>query len=172
MRNLIGIGILLVFLTCGSNKVATSSNLHEIITSTNCPKDGVCTFEVFQNKILYIKEDEIGALYPELSEGKKTVIKFEYKRDEIPNTADSSYSEIIYVEIDSDTKELSLKNEALKEAKVLFGRLCFCRGATGYYPISEGLLEVSSNKDGSKTYELTFKVYEVPQIITMFKETL
>ena len=116
MKNLIVISISLVFLTCGSNKNVTSDSPHKEMTSTNCPDDGLCTFEIFQNKSLSLKEDEIGALYPELSEGKKTIIKFEYKRDEIPNTADSNYSEIIYAEIDSNTKELVLKNETLKDA--------------------------------------------------------
>ena len=119
MKNLIVISISLVFLTCGSNKNVTSNSLHKEMTSTNCPDDGLCTFEIFQNKTLSIKEDEIGALYPELSEGKKTIIKFEYKRDEIPNTADSNYSEIIYAEIDSNTKELVLKNELLNKGGML-----------------------------------------------------
>lgn len=172
MKNLMLIGISLVFLTCSSNKNVTIYPLHKKITSTNCPDDGLCTLEVFQSKALNLKKDEIGALYPEISEGKKTIIKFEYKRKEIPNTADSNYSEIIYAEIDSNTKELTLKNESLNDAKVLFGRLCFCRGATGYFQITEGVFKISSNKDGTKTYGINFKINDVPQIITMFQETL
>ncbi|HLV40025.1 hypothetical protein [Xanthomarina sp.] len=143
---------------------------HNSLNSTLCPEDGVCTFEVFTNKTLNIKTDGIGALYPELLDGKKTVIKFEYKRHEIPNTVDGGYSEIIYAEIDPNIKELSLENETLIQAKVLYGRLCFCRGETGYFYVNEGVLNISSHTDGSKTYKLDFKVYEVPQVLTSIKE--
>lgn len=172
MKYLFVIFVSLVVLACHSNKTASSNIQDKTIASTNCPEDGICTFKVLQNKVLTIKKDGFGELYPELSDGKKTVIKFEYKRNEIPNTADSSYSEIIYAEIESNINEIILKDETLSEAKVLFGRLCFCRGATGYYLVKEGSLKISTNNKGAKTYKLNFKVNEIPQIITMFQETL
>lgn len=164
--------IIPLFLTCQSNKTLVTQPIINLINSTICPEDGVCTFEVFNNKTLHVQTDGIGALYPELLDGKKTVIKFEYKRHEIPNTADGGYSEIIYAEIDSNIKEATFKNETLSTAKVLFGRLCFCRGETGYFYVNEGELKITTSSDGMKTYKLDFKVHEVPQIITSIEETL
>lgn len=172
MKHIPTIVILLLFFACHSNKTITKKTTQNTIKSTICPEDGICTFEVLPNKTLSIKKDGIGALYPELLNGQKTVIKFEYKRHEIPNTADSGYSEIIYAEIDQNIKEITLENEALIQAKVLFGRLCFCRGETGYYYVNEGVLNILSNKDGSRTYKLNFKIHDVPQIITLIEETL
>ncbi|GGG37390.1 hypothetical protein [Bizionia arctica] len=170
MKNIIIFGLLLIISACSSSKVSSTNSPH--VTNTNCPEDGVCTFEVFHKKTLNIKKDGIGALYPELTEGKNIVIKFEYKRNEIPYTADGGYSEIIYAEIDASKKEINLNNEGLLEAKMVYGRICFCRGETGYYPIKKGDFKVSTNKDGTTTYDLTFKIQEVPQIITSFHETL
>ena len=138
MKHIRLLAISLLFIACHSHKIATNQPVNNSINSTNCPKDGVCTFEVLPNKTLNIKTDGIGALYPELLDGQNTVIKFEYKRHQIPNTADGEYSEIIYAEIDSNKTEISLQNESLKSAKLLFGRLCFCRGETGYYYVSKG----------------------------------
>jgi hypothetical protein len=159
-------------LMCESSKKATIHTPIEATVLENCPEDGTCTFEVFQNKSLNIQKDDLGAFYPEVVDGKKTVIKFEYKRNEIPNTADGNYSEIIYAEINPQAKEITLQDDTLIEAKLLFGRLCFCRGETGYYYVNKGLLNISSNTDGTKTYTLTFKINEVPQIITSFYKTL
>ena len=48
---------------------------------------------------------------------------------------------------------------------MLFGRFCFCRGATGYYKVKEGNLKL---KKINETYQLDFdfKINEVPQIIS------
>jgi len=172
MKYISFLSILIFFFGCHSNKTAVNQPEHHLFNPTLCPEDGVCTFEVFTNKTLNIQTDGIGALYPELLDGEKTVVKFEYKRYEIPNTVDGGYSEVIYAEIDPNIKELSLENETLKQAKVLYGRLCFCRGETGYFYVNEGMLNISSHVDGSKTFSLDFKVYEVPQIITSIEERL
>ncbi|HLV14565.1 MAG TPA: hypothetical protein VKY41_05245 [Xanthomarina sp.] len=172
MKQSFSIIILLLFLGCHPNKTVVKKPDQTALKSTVCPEDGVCTFEVFTNKILNIKPDGIGALYPEILDGNKTVIKFEYKRHEIPNTADSGYSEVIYAEIDPNLQEMNLENELLNQAKVLFGRLCFCRGETGYFYVKEGVLTIVSNPSGFKTYKLDFKINEVPQIIKSFEERL
>jgi hypothetical protein len=50
----------------------------------HCPKDGTCAFKIFNQKTLNILKDDFGALYQEINEGDKMVLKFEYKRHEIP----------------------------------------------------------------------------------------
>lgn len=149
-------------------KVLTVKEVNE--TASFCPEDGVCTFEALQNKSLKVLQDEFGSLYPEISDGNKIILKFKYKKNKIPNTMDSSYSELIYVELDSNNLIFSLENSHLQNVKLLFARLCFCRGQTGYYKVKNGKLSISKEK-GNYHFNLEFKVNEVPQIISSIKES-
>ncbi len=139
-------------------------------TSTICPQDGVCTFEVLQNKSLKLLKDGIGKLYPDISEGDKIILKFEYKRNEIPNTVDGNYSELIYVELNQNNLNIELENSDLQEAKLLFARLCFCRGQTGYYKVTNGKLSIKKESNNYK-FNLEFIIDEVPQVITSINES-
>ena len=130
-----------------------------------CTEGGTCTFDVLQNKTLEVKKDNFGALYPEMLDGDKVVIKFEYKRNEIPNTVDGNYSELIYVELDPNNLLVELEYSQLLDAKVLFGRLCFCKGQTGYYAVDNGKLSITKESD-SYQFDLAFKIDEVPQLIS------
>jgi hypothetical protein len=130
-----------------------------------CPEGGTCTFDVLQNKTLEVKKDSFGALYPEIYDNDNIVLKFEYKRNEIPNTADSNYSELIYVELDPNNLILELEHSQLKTAKVLFARLCFCKGQTGYYAVDNGKLSITKESDNYQ-FDLAFKIDEVPQLIS------
>ena len=77
--------------------------------------------------------------------GNKTLLKYSYHNNPPKNTQDGHYSEIIYAELDSTITKTNLKNEDLKKVKLHFGRLCFCKGATGYYPISIGEFSIKKN---------------------------
>ncbi|WP_452225386.1 hypothetical protein [Lacinutrix chionoecetis] len=162
--------ILLSIVGCNTNKnintnakIAASSNL--------CPEDGVCTFEVLRNKNFRIKSDEFGNSYSELSEGNKTVLKFEYSRNVPDNLQDASYNEFVYLEVDEDVKNLELKNLGLQKVNLGFGRICFCRGQTGYYNITQGNLNLTKINNEEYHLILDFKTDEVPQIITSINET-
>lgn len=168
MKFIILIGIALQFLTCNANKSVVSDIKEETIT-TDCPENGTCSFDVLLNSILVIKEDGIGALYPEIKAGNKTVLKFEYKRHSKPNTVDGDYSEIIYAEIEAGTEHLQLENKSLSKAKLLYGRLCFCRGESGYALIEDGNLIIEKIKD-QRVFKLAFKCKELPQIIESVTE--
>ena len=163
MRYLLVISLL--FISCASKQNATVIN--EIkINSTTCPEDGVCTFEVLSNQTFSIEKDGIGELYPKISEGNKTILKFEYKRNEIPNTVDGNYSELIYIELDPNDLEIDLKDESLKNVNALFARLCFCRGQTGYYVIKQGQLSIKKESNNQYNLKMSFKIDEVPQVIS------
>lgn len=135
-----------------------------------CPDDGNCTFEVLQNRSLDILEDNLGKLYQEISEGDKLVLKFEYKRNEIPDTVDSHYRELIFVEFDPKDLPLELRDSALKKNKVLFARWCYCKGQTGYYEVDKGILTITKEKNNYRL-GLEFKIDEVPQIITSIDQS-
>jgi hypothetical protein len=138
-------------------------------TTSFCPDDGHCAFEVLQNKSLNLKYDGIGELYPKISKGNNVILKFEYKRNEIPNTVDGNYSEFIYVELNPNNLIIELENSQLKEVKLLFARLCFCRGQTGYYKVKNGKLSISKENNNYK-FNLDFKIDEVPHDITSINE--
>ncbi|PNQ74847.1 hypothetical protein C1T31_01530 [Hanstruepera neustonica] len=150
-----------LFFACKSGQ---QTNVSEKLESL-CPNDGTCSFEVLKNKSIDLKFDGLGQLYPDIIDSNKMVVKFEYKRNEIPNTADSGYREIIYLELEPNKPELDINDSELEITKALFARLCFCRGQTGYYRINKGSLSVKGIKEGLYRLEFSFNIGEVPQII-------
>lgn len=135
-----------------------------------CPEDGECTFEVIKGKGIALKNSSIGKMYPDLVNGNKLVLKFDYKRKEIPDVQDSSYNEIIQLEIDPNNPELELKDSELLKVKLTFARFCFCRGQTGYYRIQKGRLSLKEIGEKKYNLKLDFKTDEVPQIINSIHE--
>jgi hypothetical protein len=144
----------------------TKTAITEKITSTrNCPADGICTFEILENQELQLMKDEFGNTFHQLNniEG-KVILKFEYKKNQDPQLADDEYTEIIFVQINKSTNLLELKDESLSDANVSFARMCFCRGATGIYPVKKGKLQLDK-LNGEYHLKLNFKIDEVPQVI-------
>jgi hypothetical protein len=138
---------------------------------TICPEDGTCTFEVLTNSAFEIKKDEYGLSYGKLVVSDKTLMRFEYIRNTPENTADGQYNELIYIEIDPDTEMLDLKDEDLKKANVTFGRVCFCPGQNGYYPVTKGQLKLNKLKDNSFELSLNFRAKDLPQVITQINKS-
>jgi len=162
--------IIICFLICSCNAKQKVLTVKEVDKSASfCPDDGVCTFEVLQNKSLKVLHDEFGNLYKEISEGTSIILKFEYKRNQISNTVDGHYRELIYVELDPNNLTFKLDNSQLQNVKLLFARFCFCKGQTGYYKVKNGKLFVSKENDNYRI-NLEFKVNEVPQVITSINE--
>ena len=164
--------ILLIHLviSCKTQPKLTQNN-QPVLQNINCPEGGDCVFEVIKDSNLQIKTDEFGDLYPEIISGDNLVIKYQFKKDEIENTADSSYSEFVYFEINKSDKQLILKDTELQKVKMLFGRICFCRGAMGYFKVTEGNLFLS-NYDNKLQIDLKFNVKKIPQIITEINENI
>lgn len=170
-KTVLVLSIILGVMACKTNQ-KNLENVESVSESTTiCPEDGNCTFEIFNNSSLEIKKDGIDALYPEVKEGDHKVLKFEYKRTQDSRIADDGYREVIYLEISSNTKNLHLEDQDLKQAKVFFGRLCFCGDQAGYFPVEKGRLKVSTNKDKTVSYSLDFEISKVPQKIKSFSIT-
>jgi hypothetical protein len=160
----------LSLLGCNINQKTAQNNKPDIL-EFNCPDDGNCVFEVLKNSSLQLKYDEFGKLYPEIVPGDKLVVKYLYKKNEIKNTADNSYSEYVYLEIDEKNKQIILKDKELQKVKMLFGRICFCRDATGYFKVTQGSLFIFNN-NGKLLINTKFNVSKVPQIITEINENI
>ena len=78
MKNVLLI-ISVIFCSCTSTQQTTSqSGISEDFQEklNECPENGECTFELFPNKTIEFKKDNIGILYPVLSEGDKTILKY------------------------------------------------------------------------------------------------
>lgn len=137
----------------------------------NCPEKGDCTFEVLRDSELLLKYDEQGKLYPEITEGSQIVIKYHYARDEKKDVVDDSYSEFIYLEIDPNEQQMILKDKELQKVKMIFGRICFCKGSNGYFKVTNGSLFLF-NKNRNLQLRTTFKVNKVPQLVENIDENL
>ena len=162
--------ITFLLISCTANREVAQKN-KEFLQSVNCPEGGDCTFEVLKNSSLEIKSDAFGKIYPEVVHGENLVIKYHYKKDEVKNTADSSYSEFLYFEINENEKQLILNDHELQRVKMLFGRICFCRGSMGYFKITKGNLFIFNN-NGELTINSKFNVKKVPQITTEINEKI
>ncbi|XCF05894.1 hypothetical protein ABI125_14395 [Tamlana crocina] len=161
--------ILLVFtLSCKSENTAVTQKNSEL-NSIVCPENGVCAFKVLQNKSLAIKTDGLGDLFLETVEGKKLVLKFEYSKNHDKKLEDGSYREEVFLELNPN--DLKIETKDLVNQKLYFARWCYCKGETGYYKIKEGLLKVEKLNDGSFQLYLSFKIDEVPQVVTQINET-
>lgn len=139
---------------------------------TTCPENGTCSIELIPNKNIVFETDNIGIKYPVISEGDKTILKYTYKRNAIPNTQDGNYTEIVYAEFTSTIAPMELSNEALQNVKLYFGRLCYCKGETGYFPIRNGNFKLTEIDKNSFKIDFNFKVSEVPQIISKIEATI
>ncbi len=174
MKNLLPL-LFLIIVSCKSTKNMTADfvvNEAILINTLNCPENGDCTIELLPNTSLEFEKDEFGNLYPVISEGNKTIFKYIYTRNPIPNTQDSNYSEIVFAELDSIISPRTLTDETLQDIKLHFGRLCFCKGETGYYPIKKGKFKITKSTKNTFKIDFNFKISEVPQIISAINETV
>ena len=137
----------------------------------NCPEGGDCSFEVLKNSVLNLKYSETGQLDPEIVKGDQIVVKFHFKKDPVDNVMDSGYSEYVYLEFDPDEPQIILKDKELQKVKMVFGRICYCKGAMGYFPVQQGNLFMF-NRDGNLQLRTSFKINKVPQIVQEIDENI
>lgn len=165
--------VFIAFFTVYSCKTTNENSLSQkkIISKTEYPSDGTCSFETSYNKSFKLVNDEFGNAYPKFSDDKSLLLTFTYKRNEIPNTVDGNYEEIIYIQLDKNNLEFNLKDKELSKVNLTFARLCFCRGATGYYSIDNGHLSIININNKTYQVNLNFKASEVPQRINEINET-
>jgi hypothetical protein len=166
MKKLLFIPFLMLFSFCNCQKNTVVDTKKTTVTlKSNCPEDGNCTLEVVSNKTLNIKKDDLGSTYYELIDSKTTsVIVYQYKRDVKGGLKDSGYTEEVLFEINNSDKKLAFTNSDLQKVKMIFGRLCFCRGQSGYFEVTDGTLSFDK-KQNEIQFDLNFKINPVPQII-------
>lgn len=176
MRKLLIIPFLTLITACNCQKKVSDKTSEikkdEVMTNSTCPSDGKCTIEVIKNKSLEVKSDEFGSNYYNLTDNMNTsVVFYKYNRNVEEGLQDASYKEEIIFEINNSEKQLSFLDRDLQKTKMIFGRICFCRGQTGYYKVVSGKLFLENLKETIK-FNLNFKITEVPQIINSLNYTV
>lgn len=136
----------------------------------NCPENGTCTIEFIPNKNIEFKSDEFGNLYPVINEGSKTIFKYTFTKNPISETEDSNYTEILYAELDANVSSISLIDSQLQNIKLHYGRLCFCKGENGYFPVSKGVFNLVKNNKNTVKIDIDFSVKKIPQITSEIHE--
>ena len=172
MKKLFLIPLALGLTFCHCQKAAVSATSTKVSIESTCPENGVCTIQIQKNKSMIVKTDEFGSVYYTLEDDTaKSVIVYEYKRNVEKGLQDGQHREEIIFEINNSDTKLTLSDANLQKTKMLFGRLCFCRGQTGYYQVFEGNLNLENTK-GTITVDLDFKVTKVPLLYTTVKATI
>jgi hypothetical protein len=179
MKKVLLFSLLTTVISCNSKKNVVENNIDakkkEIITKvvSKCPEDGKCSVEIFKNKTLNIKRDEFDKIYFDMLPSSATsVIQYKYNRNPPNKTLkDGNYTEEIIFEIQNSVAKLNLSDNDLQKTKMLFGRLCFCKGQTGHYSVNQGKLVLDNINDLIK-FNLEFKITEVPQIVNSISETI
>jgi len=170
MKKILLAPVLLTMMFCNTANTK-KTNMTTAITS-ECPSDGKCSVQLLKNKGMDLKLDTTGKLYYQLVDANNTsVVIYEYNRNVEEGLQDGQHKEEVIFEIANETSELHLKDDQLQEVKMLFGRHCFCRGQAGFFAVGKGTLNASQKAD-QVTFDLDFKVDQVPQLYTKVKATV
>jgi len=161
-----------LLLSCKAQNPKTISETKEVVSKTDCPKDGDCSFELFANSSINLVVREGTSSYTTIEKGKKTVFKFSFKRNVDQQAMDGHYIEEIFAEFDTDVSELNLENKELRKVNLILNRICYCKGSYGSYVITKGNLSLKKIEGNTYQLNINFKVDEVPQVITSISETL
>jgi hypothetical protein len=141
------------------NENGTKSDTGFVATRASCPEAGSCNVEMKEGMSFSMAEDGTGAMYPKYDKGNGVVV-FTYTEKGPEGTADGDYSESIQFNIPTFGETLSLSNEDLKSVNLLFNKQCFCRGEAGFFPITNGTLDLSRNNKGVLQFKLTYDIKE------------
>lgn len=160
MKTIISTFSLILIISCSCKKsISLKDKVANLIS--DCPKDGTCVLEVFDNKTITVKQDEFGSIYYSIDDSLNSkVYKYVYSRTVKGDLQDAGYREEIVFELNNNITKQSLLNNEIQSTKMLFGRFCFCRGQTGNYKVTDGNLDINESK-----ITLNFNISQVPQII-------
>lgn len=157
---------------CHSTTTVTKNdaeNRTDLQNRTLCPEGGICEVKAMANKSLEIKEDGIGKIYPEITDGENIVIHFSFLRQAPEGIADGNYSEEIYFEIPDNENSLRKENASLKDVNLIFGRHFFSPEA-GFFEVESGELTVD-RKENKISFEIKFTT-EGGQLINHVSEVV
>lgn len=162
---------LLLLIGCKTKQTTFITEKQEFKATVNCPEDGICSIELIPNSSLVVKSDEFGNTYTIIEKGEKTILKYVFSQNIDKQYVDGHYIEEIYAEFDKELPDLTLQNKSLNDVKLLFNRMCYCKGSAGFYHITKGNLSFKKTKKNTFNFQLSFIMDKVPQVITSINET-
>lgn len=134
------LSIIVAFVSCKSTKEINESKF----VFEGCPDGGECEFEVIEDTRVFMAGDDQMGHFPKLESSKEMhTIKISYTKETMENLMDDEYIEVFYFTIGNDQNKINLSNSELYQANLIYGRICACRGQTGYEKIDQGNLEVN-----------------------------
>jgi hypothetical protein len=171
MKIFVSLILCVLVFSCKAKNSELISQKQQFNSSSYCPDDGVCSIELVPKSTLDLKKGTLGEMYATVEEGENIVFKFTYKKNVPEGVMDAHYIEEVYAELDSNLSDINIKGKELSKVKLMYNRICYCKGQTGFYKIYNGNLFVK--RIDVKTYIIQFEssVEEVPQIVTRINET-
>ena len=134
-----------LLLACASQKNTKNDISGNYTIQSDCPTEGTCTLQVLKDKSLLIQNDNLGRPYYRLQDTPgKTVVIYTYAKKKNPIYQDDIYSEEVVFDTDSDLNALK-KGINAKDANLVFGVKCFCKGKAGYYRPQTGSAQYKNN---------------------------
>lgn len=165
-----------ILISCSVRKNDAEKTLNEQEKEfvQECPNGGMCSIKYLANKSIKINKDNTNKIYYSLEDNfEKSVVRFEFKKNNPSGIAEANYIEEIVLEIQNSEREINLSDEFLEKAKVLFGKHCYCKGQAGVYSIQIGSLKMKQDKE-KISIELNFDVspiiHEVSKIKYLIKK--
>ncbi len=161
MKKALSFICIILLMSCKSKETVLQKN--QIFNlSSDCPKEGKCSLEVKDGFTYDLEKGDKLNEKPKLKEGsQKKVFLFNYSKNENSKIADDFYNEEIWFVLPSELEIKSYINDDLSEFKLIYGRFCFCsRESVGYFPITNGTMEITKNK-----IDLKFEVESFSQKI-------
>jgi len=170
MKLLIYLFLALSLTNCKTRKDLAQNQQNKVLSFIleNCPEDGICEIVIEENKELQVKTDEFGMFYPEITNGDHYLFNYTFSKDS--EYADGNYKEIVLFQFPKNEISLLLQNKNLQKVNLLYGRLCYCKGESGYEKVSKGTLNIK--RDNNKiTLKLEFYT-NLPQVIKTIEEVI
>lgn len=144
MKKYILLPLIGLVIACCSTKTSKTmaNNSKKTKIESPCPEEGICSFEILQNKSMNVKTDGIDKVYYELEENPdKVVFLYKYQKKIADKTLqDAGYSEEIVFEMDKNYTDFSFSDKGIQSTKMLFGVFCYCKGKAGNYRVTKGNL--------------------------------
>ena len=165
MKRLLLFVLLILLFACDAKKQGATNINSTIAQLSSCPKQGNCSVKIFCNSAMDIKSDENNEnLHYELkTDNRKSIIVYSYVLTVPKGVMDGGLREEVVVEIENDANSGEI-DFSIQNSKALFGRFCYCKGYTGYYPIKKGILK-TTKKDNVRRFDFNFEIAEVPQVL-------
>jgi hypothetical protein len=153
--------LLILLFSCTAKKVTPLEK--EIIDINGCPPKGICNIERIENSTIKLLEDTTGQFYTKVeTDENHHLYKITYEREVPEGIMDAQYQEIIYFQVEKDKKLVELNDKELSEANVIYSRLCYCPGETGYEVVAFGSLYFETKKQSTEIrLEIQPKKYPV-----------